>query len=67
MRAVSADQEFNPVIEGLKVLLGHGGLCLLDDIERVRGTQAQRVCLAGLLQAAVGVQAICQSVCKRKM
>lgn len=41
VRAVPAHKELDAVIEGVQVLLGHRGLCLLDDVQRVRGAQAQ--------------------------
>lgn len=38
--AVLADQELDPIIERTQALLGDRGLCLLDDIQGVRGAQA---------------------------
>lgn len=64
MRAVPAHEELDSVIEGMQVLLGHGGLCLLDDVQRVRGAQAQRVDVTEGLEAAVGVHAVHQAICR---
>lgn len=36
MCAVPAHEELDSVVEGLQALLGHRGLCLLDDVQRVR-------------------------------
>lgn len=65
MSAVLANQELDPIVEGMQALLGDGGLCLLDDIQGVRGAQAQRVDVAQWLQAAVWVHAIHQAICGR--
>lgn len=35
--AVPAHEELDSVVEGVQVLLGYRGLCLLDDVQRVRG------------------------------
>lgn len=37
MCAVPAHEELDPVVEGVQVLLGYRGLCLLNDVQRVRG------------------------------
>lgn len=37
MCAVPAHEELDSVVEGVQVLLGYRGLCLLDDVQRVRG------------------------------
>lgn len=49
----------------MQALLGDGGLCLLDDIQRVWGAQAERVDMAQWLQAAVWVHAIHQAICRK--
>ena len=64
VRAVPAHEELDSVVEGMQVLLGHRGLCLLDDVQRVRGAQAQRVDVTEGLEAAVGVHAVHQAVCR---
>lgn len=61
--AVPAHEELDAVVEGVQVLLGHGGLGLLDDVQRVGGAQAQRVDMTEGLQAAVGVHAVHQAIC----
>lgn len=65
MSAVLADQELDPIVERMQALLGDGGLCLLDDIQRVWGAQAQCIDVAQWLQAAVWVHAIHQAICRR--
>lgn len=37
MRAVPAHEKLDSVVEGVQVLLGYRGLCLLDDVQRIRG------------------------------
>lgn len=66
MSAVLANQELDSIIEGMQALLGDGGLCLLDDIQGVRGAQAQCINVAQWLQAAVWVHAIHQAICRRE-
>lgn len=63
--AVLADEELDSIIEWMQALLGHGGLCLLDDIQGVRGAQAQCIDVAQRLQAAVWVHAIHQAICRK--
>lgn len=65
MSAVLANQELDSIIEGMQALLGDGGLCLLDDIQGVRGAQAQCIYVAQWLQAAVWVHAVHQAICRR--
>lgn len=65
MSAVLADQELDPIVERMQALLGDRGLGLLDDIQRVRGAQAQGIDVAQRLQAAVWVHAIHQAICRR--
>lgn len=62
VRAVPAHKELDAVVEGVQVLLGHRGLCLLDDVQWVRGAQAQRVDMTEGLEAAVGVHAVHQAI-----
>lgn len=64
MRAVPAHKELDAVIEGVQVLLGRRGLCLLDDVQWIRGAQAQRVHVAEGLEAAVRVHAVQQAICR---
>lgn len=64
MCAVPAHEELDAVVEGLQVLLGYGGLGLLDDVQRIGGAQAQRVDVTEGLEAAVGVHAVHQAVCR---
>lgn len=61
--ALPAHEELDAVIEGEQVLLGHRGLGLLDDVQRVRGAQAQRVDMTEWLEAAVRVHAVHQAIC----
>jgi hypothetical protein len=35
--AVPAHEELDSIVEGVQVLLGYRGLCLLDDVQGVRG------------------------------
>lgn len=63
--AVLANQELDSIIKGVQVLLGDRGLRLLDDIQGVRGAQAQRINVAQRLQAAVWVHAIHQAIYRR--
>lgn len=65
MSAVLANQELDSIIKGVQALLGDGGLRLLDDIQGVRGAQAQRINVAQRLQAAVWVHAIHQAIYRR--
>lgn len=62
--AVPAHKELDAVIEGVQVLLRHRGLCLLDDVQWVRGAQAQRVDMTEGLEAAVRVHAVHQAICR---
>lgn len=62
--AVPAHEELDAVVEGVQVLLGHRGLCLLDDVQGVRGAQAQWVNMTEGLEAAVGVHAVHQAICR---
>lgn len=64
VRAVPAHEELDAVVEGVKVLLGYRGLCLLDDVQRVRGAEAQRVDMTEGLEAAVRVHAVHQTICR---
>ncbi|TNN68676.1 hypothetical protein EYF80_021085 [Liparis tanakae] len=54
--------EVHPVIEGLQVALGRGHLCLLDDVQGVRGADAQRGGVTGCLQTAVWIHAVHQAI-----
>lgn len=60
--AVPAHEELDAVVEGVQVLLGYGGLRLLDDVQRIRGAQAQRVDVTEGLEAAVRVHAVHQAI-----
>lgn len=62
--AVPAHEELDAVVEGVQVLLGYGGLRLLDDVQRIRGAQAQRVDVTEGLEAAVRVHAVHQAICR---
>lgn len=62
--AIPAHEELDAVVEGVQVLLGHRGLCLLDDVQWVRGAQAQWVDMTEGLEAAVGVHAVHQAICR---
>lgn len=64
MCAVPAHKELDALVEGVQALLCHRGLALLDDVQRVGGTEAQRADVAKWLQAAVWVQAVCQAICR---
>lgn len=66
MSAVLADQELDPIVERMQALLEDGGLRLLDDIQGVRGAQAQCIDVTQWLQAAVWVHAIHQAICRRE-
>lgn len=56
--AVLAHQEANPVIESLQVGLRRGHLCLLDDVQGVRGAHTQRGGVTGCLQTAVWIHTV---------
>lgn len=60
--AVSAHQEVHPVVESLQVALCRGHLCLLDDVQGVRGANAQRGGVTGCLQTAVWIHAVHQAI-----
>lgn len=62
--AVPAHKELDAVVERVQVLLRHRGLCLLDDVQWVRGSQAQRVDMTERLKAAVRVHAVHQAICR---
>lgn len=64
MCAVPAHKELDTLVEGVQILLGHGGLCLLDDVQRVGGAQAQRADMAEGLEAAIRVHAVHQAICR---
>lgn len=67
--AVPAHEELDAVIEGVQVLLGHrgwklGAPCRVDDVQWVRGAQAEWVDMTEGLEAAVGVHAVDQTICR---
>lgn len=67
--AVPAHEELDAVIEGVQVLLGHRGWKLgapwgVDDVQWVRGAQAQWVDMTEGLEAAVRVHAVDQAICR---
>lgn len=62
--AVPAHEKLDAVVERVQVLLGYGGLGLLDDVQRIGGAQAQRVDVTEGLEAAVRIHAVHQAVCR---
>lgn len=60
--AVPAHQEVHSVIESPQVALCRGHLCLLDDVQGVRGAHTQRGGVTGCLQTAVWIHAVHQAI-----
>lgn len=60
VRAVPSHQHLDAVVE--RADSGLGRRALLDDLQRVPGASAQGTVLAGTLNAAVWVHAVCQPI-----
>lgn len=60
--AVPAHQETHSFVEGLEFALSGGQLCLLDDVQGVRGAHAQGGGVTGCLQTAVWIHAVHEAI-----